>query len=278
MSILLPSTPGVRSAKPRFRDFGLTTTPALGGIAQRLDRLGSRWGLDIELPPIGEGAPLRRWNAALLQARHQGALYPVLQPGYASAVLAQAGAVAPGIPGDFAVVSVSGTALVVAGIAAGLTIPAYSAISILSAGVRYTYFTNAPTAAPSITTTLALAAAHQPGDLVQIYGGAQVQSVSGTALTLQLPPTNQVIAAGTFLSVLHGPRRYLHMATADTFTGSGGVCTVAIWPLPRAPYTQNDPVELVTPLIDGLLSGNGFDWTYGLDPYVTQTFSIDEVA
>jgi len=87
MSILLPAKPGIASAKPRLLDFGGVLTPPGGGAAQRVNRPGSRFAIDITLPAMSSIIEGRIFLAALMQAISQGALYafpqdmPVGAPG-----------------------------------------------------------------------------------------------------------------------------------------------------------------------------------------------------
>jgi hypothetical protein len=75
MSILLPSKPGFRSGKPRLIDFGVTVTPPMGGPAQRLNRLGNRFGLDITFATAGAAGTGRVLVSRLMQGLTQGVLF-----------------------------------------------------------------------------------------------------------------------------------------------------------------------------------------------------------
>ncbi len=82
MTIALPTTPTWRKASPEFIDMGVDQAPSTGlGVDQRLERLGSRWALSVELPPIKEGVAWLDWQVAMLLARSQGASYRWPQPG-----------------------------------------------------------------------------------------------------------------------------------------------------------------------------------------------------
>src|SRR3546814_9494938 len=52
MSIILPTTPGIRSATPSLISYGGLLSPSLGGAVQRLNRLGDRHALKVSLPPM----------------------------------------------------------------------------------------------------------------------------------------------------------------------------------------------------------------------------------
>lgn len=63
----------IASAVPRLLQWGSELTPTLGGVTQRLDRLGSRHSIDVELPPMRIGDTGRKWIARLLRAKQEGA-------------------------------------------------------------------------------------------------------------------------------------------------------------------------------------------------------------
>lgn len=71
----------IRTAIVRVVDFAARLTPPLGGPVQRVERMGTRYALDVELPPIPEDAEGRLLTAMLQQAMSEGALMPFPQPG-----------------------------------------------------------------------------------------------------------------------------------------------------------------------------------------------------
>ncbi|MDF1506504.1 hypothetical protein PYV61_26350, partial [Roseisolibacter sp. H3M3-2] len=81
MAILLPHLPGIRSAEPELMDFGNVLQGPQGGAAQRLNRIGDRFAISVELPPALSATHGRIYVARLLKARREGALYPFPQPG-----------------------------------------------------------------------------------------------------------------------------------------------------------------------------------------------------
>lgn len=79
MSILLPAKPGVRTAKPRLVDTGAVQRSPLGTWAQRLNRPGNHFAVDI-VAPTSRGADVGRiLIAALVQGMEEGLLLPFLQ-------------------------------------------------------------------------------------------------------------------------------------------------------------------------------------------------------
>jgi hypothetical protein len=75
MPILLPSTPGTSSITPQLVDFGSVVTPPLGGEQQRLNRLGNRWALTVQLPPMKIEPAGREWIAALNEGVTEGVVF-----------------------------------------------------------------------------------------------------------------------------------------------------------------------------------------------------------
>lgn len=74
MTITLPSSPGYQSHDIHQIDFGGVLTPLLGGEQQRINRLGSRWGLTVRLPRMKLESQRRTWIAALSQGLQEGVM------------------------------------------------------------------------------------------------------------------------------------------------------------------------------------------------------------
>ena len=198
-AVVIPELTGYALARPRFMDFGLTQTPqsGSGAVSTRLDRLGSRWALDVSLPPTMEGVDLRALLVALLRGRSLGASYSWPQP--------------------------------------GLTIGTPGAALVNGAGQ------------------------------------------TGATLVLDGMTPGYVVAAGQFLSIFSGGRRYLHMAAAAaTVTGGGGL-TLSILPNLRIAPADNAAVNFTAPVIEGLLVGE-FGWDLDAGTHVPLNFSIEESA
>src|SRR3546814_6750685 len=74
MSIILPTTPGIRSAAPSLISYGGLLSPSLGGAVQRLNRLGDRHALKVSLPPMRSEPDGRIYASKLRRALQQGAI------------------------------------------------------------------------------------------------------------------------------------------------------------------------------------------------------------
>jgi hypothetical protein len=78
MAVLtLPTSPSPRSVTPRLVSARNELTPAFGGTVQRLNRKGSRYALDVEMPPMRYADALA-WDDILSET--DTVLMPVPQP------------------------------------------------------------------------------------------------------------------------------------------------------------------------------------------------------
>lgn len=136
MAITLPTDPAPAGAQPVLLDFGGELTPFLGSEVQRLNRLGTRLGLRVSMPPI-RGPVARQFEVRLLRGKQERVVldWPLLD-------------LDPGSPPTPAINSAStGTALVVKGLGAGYAFIEGQPISVVSGGRRYMHLvTGAATA------------------------------------------------------------------------------------------------------------------------------------
>jgi hypothetical protein len=163
MAVLLS---GLKIARARVRmlDFGGELTPGLGGMVQRINRMGSRYALDVELPPLPEEPDGRLLTTKLRQAKQEGALFPFPQP---SLHIGSPGA--PVVDGT----GIAGTTLPLRGLTPHYAIRAGQFMSVITAGRRYLYAAAAQAiadASGSVTVTIApmLRAEPTDGDIVEI--------------------------------------------------------------------------------------------------------------
>jgi hypothetical protein len=78
-SVELPTSPGPRNVSWELIDFGGGAQGALGGAAQRINRLGNRWRVMVEMPVLTSD-DARTWSAALVQGLRLGVLWQIVQP------------------------------------------------------------------------------------------------------------------------------------------------------------------------------------------------------
>ena len=76
MSVLFPSTPGPRAAVPAYLDWGAVLSSPLGGVDQKLNRLGDRFALDVTMPPMDSADDGAAWIAALIEGQKEGVIFP----------------------------------------------------------------------------------------------------------------------------------------------------------------------------------------------------------
>lgn len=82
MTIALPTYPGPADSAPGYVDFGGILRPFLGGVDQKLNRLGDRFALDVTMPLMPLAETGRVWIARLIRAQREGALMEWPQPGF----------------------------------------------------------------------------------------------------------------------------------------------------------------------------------------------------
>lgn len=126
--VTLQSTPGPSSAVPKLVDYGGNQVPFLGGPVSHLDRLGTRFALDVTLPPMRNNAALAMaWVADLLRGKRDGVTWEWPQPD----IIPPPNCVTTGAAASMA------EELTLAGIAAGTVVPKGSFLSLLVADRYY---------------------------------------------------------------------------------------------------------------------------------------------
>lgn len=129
--IILPTSPGARSATPRVLDFGGILEPSSGGATQRINRQGNRYAVSFVMPPLPNGDTGRVWVNRLVRGLSQGARmeYPLLD-------------FAPGAPGAFVVDGggQAGTSLKIKGGAPGYQFREGQPFSLYTGGQYYLDF------------------------------------------------------------------------------------------------------------------------------------------
>ena len=78
----MPTTVGYSPATPELVDFGSVVTPPLGGVQQRLNRLGNRFAMSVQLPPMPAEPLGRKWVSALNQGLTEGVIAAFPQPDF----------------------------------------------------------------------------------------------------------------------------------------------------------------------------------------------------
>lgn len=127
MAIYLPSSPSPRTAQPQLLDFGAILEPDLGGASQYVGRLGDRYEVAVDLPPMS-AETARVFIARLTKAKKSSLVMPFPQPGVA--VGAEG---APRVNGA----GQAGTFLTIDGLPANKVLKEGWFLSIIVSGQRY---------------------------------------------------------------------------------------------------------------------------------------------
>lgn len=119
------------TASPSLMDWAALQEPALGGVTQRIARLGSRYAIDFTSPPLRIEPEGRRWIALLQQAQRSGARLAFPQVEFVV-----------GTPGSPTVdgAHTGGTTLSIAGATPNYAIKQGQALNLTVAGRAYLYF------------------------------------------------------------------------------------------------------------------------------------------
>lgn len=146
MAVTLPTTPSPSSAAPRLLDWGSDLVPALGGPTQRLSRLGSRFAVDYEMPPM-EYETAMAWIQRLLRGKTERVLIEFFQPGFD-----------PGNPGSpkVATAASGGTSLALKDLSSSYRLKEGQFVSIIHGGRRYLHSVNADVTASGGTATVGI--------------------------------------------------------------------------------------------------------------------------
>jgi hypothetical protein len=135
MSVTLPTSPSPRSLTPRLVTARAELRSAFGGSTQRINRLGSRWAFEVELPPMTAANALA-WTDLLVEA--DTGILELPEPG-----------ITIGSPGTPLVngASQTGSSLITDGWTAGYVIPKGKWLSVSVSSLLYLYQTTASTTA-----------------------------------------------------------------------------------------------------------------------------------
>jgi hypothetical protein len=128
MAIELPQPRLPKAAVPKLLDWGSDQKAPQGGAFQRLNRIGSRFSLDISYTRLKPEPDARILARRLRRAKTEGALFPVPQPGLQI-----------GNPGNPVVDGggQSGSSIAIRGFAPGYAVREGQFFSIIDGGRRY---------------------------------------------------------------------------------------------------------------------------------------------
>lgn len=116
-------------ARPFLRDFGGELVPFMGGPEQRINRLGTRWGVRYVMPPMGE-EEARQFVARLTRGKQTNVLMPWPVTDFD-----------PGSPGTPLINTAAsgGTAISIKGLTPGYVVREGQFFSIIHSSRRYVH-------------------------------------------------------------------------------------------------------------------------------------------
>lgn len=132
-AIELPTCPMPIEAMPFLRDFGGELVPFLGGPEQRINRLGTRWGVRYTMPEM-EGEEARQFIARLSRGKVSRVVMPWPRSDFD-----------PGEPGTITVrvAATGGSVILLQGFPNGYTAREGQFLSIIHEDRRYVYMVTA---------------------------------------------------------------------------------------------------------------------------------------
>lgn len=138
MAVALPADPAPQRVTPSLRRFGNDLTPVAGGPVTRVRRLGDRFSLAVQMPPMDYADEAMKWIGRLARGTAETVTLAVPQPGFAVG--------SPGTPrvngsGQL------GMSLNVDGFTPGYVLKEGQFFSIITGGQRFLYVCTADTTA-----------------------------------------------------------------------------------------------------------------------------------
>lgn len=118
----------------------------------------------------------------------------------------------------------------------------------------------------------------QPGLLIGspgvplVKGGGQI----GSVLTIDGLTSGYTVRKGQYLSVFTNGRHWLYAAASAVTANGSGEAAIQLEVMLRYPPTDNDPVNLAAPKIEGFASFADGLWTVDVARLVGLEFSIEE--
>jgi hypothetical protein len=110
-----------------------------------------------------------------------------------------------------------------------------------------------------------------PGAVV-VNGAGQ----AGGTLSVRGCNPNYPFRLGQFFNIVQDGQYYLHQVAAATNATSGGTATLAVIPPLRIEPSDGAALVIGQPMIEGLLEGNGFQWSVGQNHLTNISFTVLE--
>lgn len=120
----------------------------------------------------------------------------------------------------------------------------------------------------------------QPGLVIGVPGAPVVNGAgqAGLALLLRGFAAGYVVREGQFFSIIHGGRRYLHVADADAVANQAGGLVVGLYPMLRVRPADGAICEFAKPYIEGIVAGASIDLELTAAKAMLPTILITERA
>lgn len=99
---------------------------------------------------------------------------------------------------------------------------------------------------------------------------------AGSSIALDGFTPGYVMREGYWFSIVTSGQHYLYNVAADATADGSGNITVPIVPSLRRSPADNDVVHALQPMIEGLVDGEEWEWTYSLDHHAGIEFEIEE--
>lgn len=125
------------TAEPELVDFGASLRPFLGGPSQRLDRLGTRHAISVQMPTMYVESEGRKWIVRLIRAKQQDGFIEFPQVGFDVGPCGNSITVAVGVEG--------GRVLRITGATPNYTVREGQALTVTSNGRQFFYLASAQT-------------------------------------------------------------------------------------------------------------------------------------
>jgi hypothetical protein len=124
-------------AEPELVDFGASLRPFLGGPSQRLDRLGTRHAISVQMPTMYVESEGRKWIVRLIRAKQEDGFIEFIQPGFVIGPCGNSITVAVGTEG--------GRVLAITGATPHYAVREGQALTVISNGRKFFYLATAQT-------------------------------------------------------------------------------------------------------------------------------------
>ena len=120
----------------------------------------------------------------------------------------------------------------------------------------------------------------QPGLAIGVPGAPVVNGAgqAGSSLALRGFVAGYAVREGQFFSIIHGGRRFLHTAAADTVANASGQLVLPVTPMLRIKPADAAICEFAKPYIEGPISGSSVDLQWTAAKAMIPTITITERA